>query len=118
MALVREKNIAYVEQETASKPPTLHAGDITPEVMREFEEACHGYFETKEIEDRKQVRKILAGLKDSRIRDWLSTDRTRLAELNFNEFMKEFRAAYLDEDWEEGVRRELGTMRQQPSEAF
>jgi hypothetical protein len=52
------KNITYVEQSAASKPLTLHPGDISPEVMREFEDSCKGYFNMKEIEPDHQVRKI------------------------------------------------------------
>jgi hypothetical protein len=103
-------NIARVEQDSASKAPILLAGDITPVVMREFEEGCVGYFETKEVEEEKMVWKILPGLKDSRIRDWIATDCDRLRTLSFEEFMIEFRAAYLDEDWEENTHRELGGM--------
>jgi hypothetical protein len=106
------KNVAYVDQDSSSKPPVLHAGDVTPAVMREFEEGCIGYFENKEIEEGKQVRKILAGFKDTRVRDWISTDRARLLGLTFDDFMTEFRAAYLDDDWEETTRRELGAMAQ------
>jgi hypothetical protein len=108
------KNTVYVDQDSPAKPPVLHPGDITPAVMREFEDSCIGYFENKEIEADKQVRKILTCLRDSRIKDWISTDRDRLLQLSFSEFMKEFRAAYLDDDWEEGVRRELGNMMQGP----
>jgi hypothetical protein len=106
------KNTAYVEQDSSSKPPVLHLGDITLFVMREFEDGCVGYFETKEIPEDKHVRKILAGLCDSRIRDWISTDRNRILALPFDSFMTEFRAAYLDDNWEEAIRRELGGMAQ------
>jgi hypothetical protein len=106
------KNVAHVEQDSSSKPPTLHSGDISPSVMREFEECCRGYFENKEIDDDKQVRKILAGLKDTRVRDWISSDRARILALSFDNFMTEFRAAYLDQHWEENTRRELGSMTQ------
>jgi hypothetical protein len=41
------KNTAYVEQETASKVLVLYAGDITPTVMSNFEEACIAFFKTK-----------------------------------------------------------------------
>jgi len=106
------KNTAYIEHDSLSRPPILHAGDISPVVMRDFEDACRGYFETKEIPSDKHVRKILAGLKDSRIRDWLSTERDRLTGVTFDVFMTEFRAGFLDENWEEQVRRELGSMTQ------
>jgi hypothetical protein len=106
------KNVAYVEQDSSLKPPILHPGDISPAVMREFEDDCLGYFENKEIAADKQVRKILAGLKDSRVRDWIFSDRERLLGLTFEEFMMELRAGYLDEHWEENTRRELGGMTQ------
>jgi hypothetical protein len=68
---------ATVEQDSSSKPPTLHAGDISPAVMRSFEVACWGYFDYKEIAEDKRVRKILAGFKDERIIDWISIERER-----------------------------------------
>jgi hypothetical protein len=61
--------LARVEQENPAKIPLLLQGDISPEVMREYTDACEGYFEQKEIPEDKQVRKILAGLKDSCIKD-------------------------------------------------
>lgn len=70
----QNKNRAFVEQDSTSRPPILHPGDITPAVMCDFENACLGYFETKEIPHDKQVRKVLASLRDSRIRDWVNTD--------------------------------------------
>jgi hypothetical protein len=106
------KNVAYVEQDIPSKPPVLHPGDITLEVMREFEDGCVGYFETKEIAEDKQVRKILLGLPDSRVKDWVATERNHITGLTFPTFMAEFRTAYLKDDWEETVHRELGSMTQ------
>ena len=55
---------------------------------------------------------IIAGLKDTRIRDWLAADRARICALTFPAFMIEFRCNYLDEDWEESTRRELLSMSQ------
>jgi hypothetical protein len=100
-------NLARVKQENPAKIPILMPGDVTPEVMRDYTDACNGYFEQKEIPEDKQVRKILTGLKDTRIKDWLSADRACLQGLTFDEFITEFCENYLDEDWEEGTRREL-----------
>jgi hypothetical protein len=75
--------------------------------MREYTDACEGYFEQKEIPEDKQVRKILAGLKDTHIKDWLSSERACLQELSFEEFIAEFRDNYLDKDWEEKTCCEL-----------
>jgi hypothetical protein len=108
-------SFARVDQDSASKPPVLHAGDITPDIMRTFKLACLGYFDHKEIPEDKQVRKILACLKDNRIVDWVSTERERLLGLTFQQFMAEFRTAYLDKNWEETTRRELLCMSQETS---
>ena len=91
-------------EDTAGRPPLLTPGDITPAVMCAFEMACFGYFEHKDIAEEKQVRKILAGLQDSRVQDWVSVERDRFVDLTYTEFMKEFRAAYLEKDWEEITR--------------
>jgi len=81
--------LASVDQDAPSKVPMLLAGDITPAVMCKFEDACIGYFENKEI-----VRKILAGLKDDRVKEWLSVECERVQTLTFPEFMLEFCTTY------------------------
>jgi hypothetical protein len=96
-----------VEQDAPSKPPVLTAGEITPAVMRSYENACLSYFENKDIAEEKQVRKILGGLQDSRLHDWIDIDRERFLTLSFVNFMVEFRAGYLPEDWEEVTRIKL-----------
>jgi hypothetical protein len=65
------KNSAHVEQAAPSKPPVLHPSEITPQILREFEDACLGYFDSKEIKPEVQVRRVLAGLKDPRVGDWV-----------------------------------------------
>ncbi|KIM73216.1 hypothetical protein PILCRDRAFT_15406 [Piloderma croceum F 1598] len=71
----------------------------------------------KEIAPDKQVRKILAGLRDDRIQDWISIDHDEILKLSFAEFMVEFKAGFLPEDWEEIMRIELLAM-QQGSNSF
>jgi len=80
--------------------------------MCEYKHACIGYFENKDIVPDKQVRKILAGMQDTRIQDWISVDRDHFLNLPFADFMTEFRAAYLPEDWEAITRIELLAMTQ------
>lgn len=105
--MLSQLKFATVEQDTSSKVPFLQPGEITADIMREYETACLGYFNNKEIAKNKQVRKILAGLHDSRIQDWIAVDHEHFLGLTFAEFMKEFRTAYLPEDWEEIARIEL-----------
>jgi hypothetical protein len=99
--------LAVLENDSATKPPILRPGDITPDVMRNFEIACLGYFENKDIPVDKHVRKILSCLKDSRIIDWISFNRECLLELSFTEFMTELCAGYLEKDWEAKTRHQL-----------
>lgn len=76
-------------------------GEITPAVMRSYETTCLGFFENKDAPEDKQVCKVLAGLQDTHVQDWISVDRPHFLALSFTDFMTEFRAGYLPEDWEE-----------------
>ncbi|KIM87980.1 hypothetical protein PILCRDRAFT_3692 [Piloderma croceum F 1598] len=112
MSLSSNSGLAKVEQDSPNKVPVLLQGDLTPSVMRQYENACLGFFEGKEIAPEKQVRKILTGLRDDRIQEWISIDRDEILGLTFAEFMVEFKAGFLPEDWEEITRIELLTMQQ------
>jgi hypothetical protein len=104
------KNVAYVEQDSSSKLHMLHTGNISPTVMHDFEESCRGYFENKEVDKDKQVCKILVRLKNTRVKDWISSDRACILTLSFDAFMTEFHVPYLDRHWEEVIYQELGSM--------
>ena len=101
-----------MEQDSPSKVPLLLPGDISPAIMCEYEYACLGYFDTKDIVPEKQVRKILAGLWDTHVQDWVSINRERLLALMFAAFMTEFKKLYLPKDWEEITRIKLLQMNQ------
>jgi hypothetical protein len=91
---------ASVEQENPSKIPVLLKGDLTPTVMREYKQACLGYFDTRDVEPNKQVRKILAGFCDTCIQDWISIHCNHFLTLSFKYFMVKFCKGYLPKDWE------------------
>jgi hypothetical protein len=105
-------NTTSVEQGSPLKVPILHVEDITPTVMREFEDACISYFDHQNIAEDKQVRMISAGFKDTRIKDWFAADRVCICALTFTDFMSEFCLNYLDDDWEETTCCELLSMTQ------
>jgi hypothetical protein len=90
-----------VEQDAPSKVPILLPGDITPSVMRMYENACNGYFNTKDIPEDKQVHRILAGLCDNHIQDWVGIHCDHLLALTFPVFLAEFKLTCLLKDWEE-----------------
>jgi hypothetical protein len=93
-----QSKFSIIEQDAPSKAPMLLPREITPKVMCEFEEACIGYFENKEIALDKQVHKVLAELKDDHIKEWLFVDCDRISKLGnrkpvqrYSAFHKEIR---------------------------
>jgi len=80
--------------------------------MCEYKYACLGYFDTKDIVPEKQVWKIMAGLRDTRVQDWVSINCERLLALTFAALMTEFKKLYLPKDWEEITRIKLLQMHQ------
>ena len=70
------------------------------------------YFVHKKVIADDQVSLVIGGILDDRVGDWLVSDRDRLVNLSFNDFMDEFRTNYLAEDWEEDTLREILSMTQ------
>jgi len=94
---------------TSARAPVLTAGDISPAVMMDFENAAQDFFIAKSIPADKQVAMTIPGLKDIRVRNWISADRERLIALPFIDFMKELRTNYLHQDWEDQVHNDILT---------
>ncbi|KAF7966713.1 hypothetical protein HWV62_37300 [Athelia sp. TMB] len=105
-------NYAAVEQDNPSKVPVLTEGEISPSVLRTWEQCAIDFLENKEIADDKAVRKVSSGFRDQDVRDWLATNRDRLYALKFDEFMVEVRSMFLERDWEGKLRSELLTQTQ------
>jgi hypothetical protein len=61
----------------------LKPGEITADVICTYKNACFGYFDNKKIADDKQVHKILAGLCDSHVQDWIAMDHDHFLALTF-----------------------------------
>ena len=94
---------------TSAKAPVLTAGDVSPAVMMDFQNAALDFFVSKSVPADKQVTMIIPGIKDIHIRDWIGADRDRIVALTFAEFMKEMRLNYLPQDWEDQVRNDILT---------
>lgn len=106
------EQICYCRARRPQQSTNLVVGDLNAAVMRDYVECCEGYFDNKDVPAEKQVRKIIAGIKDSRYRDWISTDRPRIQSLTFPVFIAEFKKNYLNDKWESETRRELLAMMQ------
>jgi hypothetical protein len=98
---------AQVVHENPRFPPVLTVGDITPDVMKQWERACRSFFKSKDIEANDQVRRVCYGMKDTRISDWYLVDKERIDALKFDEYMIEMRANWLKMGWEGKVRKKI-----------
>ena len=75
----------------------------------DFENAAQDFFVAKSVPADKQVLLILPGIKDIRIRDWITADCARISSLPFTDFIKELRLNYLQNDWEDQIRNKILT---------
>ena len=100
---------AATVEPTSAKAPVLTEGDISPAVMMDFENAALDFFVSKSVPSEKQVTMIIPRIKDLRICDWISAECACLVELPFMDFMKEMRANYLHQDWEDQIRNQILT---------
>ncbi|KAG0696000.1 hypothetical protein DFH29DRAFT_813576, partial [Suillus ampliporus] len=108
---------ASVEQSAPNKPPKLLAGELTPEVVRDWDNACATYFMHKSINAEDQVKMIAFGMLDPRLHTWYLTQRVVLDAGTFGAYMTALKDAWLETHWDTKLRRKvLGS--QQGSRAF
>ncbi|KAF8133061.1 hypothetical protein K438DRAFT_821441 [Mycena galopus ATCC 62051] len=103
----KNSSLATVEQ-FPNRPPMLHEGDVTPMIVRKFENAARNYFGYKGMLGSEDG--IIVGcLRDEGHLNWLdpNTEHERVLKLTFPQFMAEFWKKYLNPDWEHMTRNEL-----------
>ncbi|KAH9829347.1 uncharacterized protein C8Q71DRAFT_718361, partial [Rhodofomes roseus] len=112
--------LARLEHHGSSKAPTLHPGELTAEILCDFEDACANFFNRhkKKIEEADQTSAILGELLDFRIRDWIACDRSTIEALPFKNFMQKLREQFLDKDWAATLHTEILHSRQKGNETF
>ncbi|KIK36858.1 hypothetical protein CY34DRAFT_93677, partial [Suillus luteus UH-Slu-Lm8-n1] len=99
--------IARTEQPSASKPPFLTVGEVTPEALRSWEMGCTQFFMHKDVAENEMVKKVAWGMQDPRIQDWYLVNRKEIDELTFDEYMAEVRRVWLPTGWADTVRRKM-----------
>ncbi|KIK36119.1 hypothetical protein CY34DRAFT_95004, partial [Suillus luteus UH-Slu-Lm8-n1] len=99
--------VARVEQPAVNKPPTLTAGEISPEVFRAWEMCCRQFFMHKEVPENEMVKKVAWGMQEPIIQDWYLNDQDRFNSLSFADYIKEVRDYWLPSDWENTVRQNM-----------
>jgi len=105
------KSTTEVTHTTSNKPPCLSAGTVSPEVLRQFKNACRSFFHNKEgLNPKDHVARITGGLQDPLLADWYWMGQEGFNTLSFDDFMKEFHNKWLPNDWEQDIHcRVLGT---------
>ena len=101
--LLNTKTTAHFSIEPG-KPPVITSGELTPELLADFENGCFAYFAWKDVAEDRQVMKIAWGLQDARVQVWYRTDRDKINAAGFTAFMKSVRTQWLPAGWEHNVK--------------
>ena len=92
---------ATVYHRDIAHPPLMSDGKVTPAVVEDFESSCDIFFmNAKGISEEQKVSRLFASFKNPHIKEWISVERTTLADLTFPDFMKVFRKRWLPGDWD------------------
>ena len=70
---MNQSKLVMVER-ASGKVPILTSRDLNPTLIHLFKTGCLSYFDSKDITKDKQVQKILGGIEDSCIQDWIAAD--------------------------------------------
>ncbi|KAG1795413.1 uncharacterized protein HD556DRAFT_1472931 [Suillus plorans] len=103
---------ASVEQSAPNKPPKLLPGKLTPEVARDWDNACSTYFMHKGVDAADQVKMIAFGMLDPRLHTWYLAQRATLDGGTFANYMTALKAGWLDTHWDTKLRKKVLGSRQ------
>ncbi|KAG2142353.1 hypothetical protein DEU56DRAFT_733934, partial [Suillus clintonianus] len=98
---------ATVDQSAPNKPPRLTPGELTPEVARDWDNACQTYFLHKDIQATNQVKMISFGMQDTRLHAWYLSQRDTLNAGSFEDYMKALKKNWLESNWEVKLRKKV-----------
>ncbi|KAJ7217059.1 hypothetical protein GGX14DRAFT_561577 [Mycena pura] len=110
---------AWVEKHP-NKLPALHPGKLTPFAIDNLKLAATNYFNAKGTNPDKQVGVIFGCFLDQKFTNWVrpANKCKELLAMTLADFMKAFRAKFLEDDWTTVVRTEILRMRQKPTQSF
>ena len=90
-------------------PCTVTGGELTPNIVMEFEQACQTFFDNVKggIPEEQKVAHVLPSFKDTLICDWIALSRNNLIGLMFDGFLEELRKKQLSCNWEDKLRTQI-----------
>ena len=108
---------ATVTQLDMRHPPTVSEGDITPQVVSDFEYSAKMFFVNAKggVADDQKVARILGCFMDTLVRDWVDCEMNTLVAMGFTEFMKTFRERWLSPNWEHEITAQILGARLDPN---
>jgi hypothetical protein len=98
---------AHVDQPAQNKPLKLQPGELTPEVTRDWHNACTTYFMHKGIAAEDQVKMVAFGMQDPHLHTWYLTQRAVLDAGTFAKYMTALKDAWLDTHWDTKLHRKV-----------
>ena len=100
---------AIVTQLDMRHPPTVSEGDITPQVVSDFEYSAKMFFVNAKggVTDDQKVARVLGCFMDALVRDWVDCEMNTLIALSFPDFMKTFRERWLSPNWEHEITAQI-----------
>jgi len=91
--------LAEVCQVSPSAALILTAGQLTVQVLHQFENACHWYFSMKDVDAVDHVGKIIYNFESSVVQSWIMAEEAQLIALSFPQIFshpqEEILATYL-----------------------
>ncbi|TFK79076.1 hypothetical protein K466DRAFT_570455 [Polyporus arcularius HHB13444] len=101
------------------QPPILTPGEITAESIVDWDNAAQQYFlHAKTIPVADRISFVAAGFQDRLVQGWWKSNQKSLKSLDWDDFITELRAEFLDDNWDRLIRSELLTMRMQDDDSF
>lgn len=103
-----------------AQPPLFLEGEITPKELLTFEQDCQSYFINAKgrVAMDQMVPRILNFFRDKHVRNWITTNRSNLLTLDFDDFMKQLRSEFLPKNWEEKVHAKILGSKMPKSDRF
>ncbi|KAG1802447.1 uncharacterized protein BJ212DRAFT_1304812 [Suillus subaureus] len=99
MTISNTSKNAHVDQSAPTKPPFLTPGDITLEVLQNWEMGCRQFIKHKEVAAEEQVGKVVWGMQEPSIQELYLNDQECINRLTFEDYMAEVHIYWLPLDW-------------------
>ncbi len=109
---------AQVLHPVLKQPPILTPGEITPEVLVQWDSSCQRYFTHKGVAVSERIEFVSAGFQDPLVQAWFNTNNTALNALSWTEFLNEIRATFLEDNWDRNIRSQMLALRMRPGVTF